>query len=191
MKDEFAIADLETWKVFTDANRLAILQILGEPKSVKEVAATLGVPRTRLYHHINLMEEKGLIEVVDTRESGRIPEQLYQATAHHYRPADELLTAGDVGVQIEAALGAVFDVTRADLQRSVTSGLVGLDEHKKLGLSRHIVRLTPDAAVAFLERLESLVDELSEANSEDDDARTYALTWAFYPSSYALGGGAS
>ena len=104
MKQEFLITDTDTMKVFADANRLAILQLLGEPHSVKEIAAALDVPRTRLYHHINMMEERGLIEIVETRETGRIPEHLYRAAAHRYRPSDELLASPDLAAQAEATL---------------------------------------------------------------------------------------
>lgn len=188
MKPEFRITDIETMKVFADANRLAILQLLGEPRSVKEIAEAMDVPRTRLYHHINMMEEHGLIEIVDTRETGRIPEHLYQAVAHRYQPSDELLASPDLAAQAEATLGAIFDVTRADLHRSITSGTVGLDQKDRMGLSRQVARLTPDQAAEFIERLEALVDEIAGSKSDNPDAVAYAFTWAFYPSAFATNG---
>ena len=55
-------------------------------------------------------------------------------------------------------------------------------------MARTIGRLSPERAVAFLERLRALRDEfdaLSESDPDGDpgaDAQPYALTVAFYPS---------
>jgi DNA-binding transcriptional ArsR family regulator len=188
MKNQFLIEDMETLRVFADPTRIAILQMLREPRSVREVAGALDVPRTRLYHHVNLMEEKGLIEVAEVRKTGRLPEKLYRCAAHGYTVSDHLAETDDVSEQFEVMVSAIFDVTKADLQRAVAARLLTLDLRERVGLSRQLVRIAPDRAAEFVARLEALVEELEATESTADDAIAYAFTWAFYPTSYPTGG---
>lgn len=73
-------------KALADPLRLAILDALtgGAARemrvlSVKELAAELGEPKTKLYRHIKLLEAAGLIRVAATRLVSGIVEQRYQA----------------------------------------------------------------------------------------------------------------
>src|SRR5919112_744906 len=68
---ERLISDAETLKAISDPLRLKILEAMvarvGEPWSVKELAAALDVPQTRLYHHVELLLERDLIRVAGQR----------------------------------------------------------------------------------------------------------------------------
>jgi DNA-binding transcriptional ArsR family regulator len=73
-------------KALADPLRLAILDALTSGAhrelrvlSVKELAAELGEPKTKLYRHIKLLEAAGLIRVAATRLVSGIVEQRYQA----------------------------------------------------------------------------------------------------------------
>jgi DNA-binding transcriptional ArsR family regulator len=73
-------------KALADPLRLAILDALvgGATRelrvlSVKELAAELGEPKTKLYRHIKLLEAAGLIRVAATRLVSGIVEHRYQA----------------------------------------------------------------------------------------------------------------
>src|SRR3712207_1417060 len=82
-KDIYFISDLETLKVVSDPLRLRILECFrGVPATVKDVAAALDMPPTRLYYHVNQLEERGLIHVVETRVVSGIIEKHYQTTAY-------------------------------------------------------------------------------------------------------------
>ena len=60
--DKFVINSLETLKVMADPNRLKILEEMIEgPRTVKQLASALETTATKLYYHINLLEEHGLI----------------------------------------------------------------------------------------------------------------------------------
>jgi DNA-binding transcriptional ArsR family regulator len=64
----FTISDLETLKVMTDPLRLKIIDLLLEqPRNVKFLASALNISSTKLYYHINMLEEKGILKVVSTR----------------------------------------------------------------------------------------------------------------------------
>src|SRR5262252_9481402 len=80
---EIVVTDLETLKILSDALRARILDLLrAEPLTVKQLAARLGRPPKKLYYHINLMEQHGLIRVVNTRLISGIVEKTYRATAY-------------------------------------------------------------------------------------------------------------
>src|SRR5918912_4209068 len=85
------ITDLDRLRVIADPLRLRILETLIEPRTVKQVAAALGLAPTKLYYHINLLERHGLIVVVDTRLVSGILEKRYQAAARCFRVDHALL----------------------------------------------------------------------------------------------------
>jgi DNA-binding transcriptional ArsR family regulator len=70
-------------KALADPVRLAILTTLMRDKprvmSVKELAAELNEPQTKLYRHVKQLESAGLIGVASTRVVSGITEQRYQA----------------------------------------------------------------------------------------------------------------
>src|SRR5580698_2917994 len=67
-------------KAMADPTRLAILAALMRTRdlpvmSVKELAAELGEPQTKLYRHVRQLEAAGLIRVASTRMVSGILEQ--------------------------------------------------------------------------------------------------------------------
>ncbi|MBX6342634.1 MAG: helix-turn-helix transcriptional regulator [Thermomicrobiaceae bacterium] len=80
--DVFVIRDLETLRAVSDPLRLRLFELLrGGPRTVKQLAAALDLPPTRLYYHVGQLEAHGLVRVVDTRVVSGIIEKRYQATA--------------------------------------------------------------------------------------------------------------
>src|SRR5262245_20848099 len=64
--DEWIVSDLETLKLLGNPLRAQILQeLVARPMSVKQIAAALGEPVTKLYRHVDLMLRAGVIRVVD------------------------------------------------------------------------------------------------------------------------------
>src|SRR5688572_24810596 len=93
--ESYLVTDLETLKVLADPLRLRIRELMGKPTTVKQVAAKLDLPATKLYYHINLLEKHGLIVLVDTRVVSGIIEKHYQVSAQNVRVAKHLLSGGD------------------------------------------------------------------------------------------------
>ena len=67
---EMKISDLETIRIMSDPLRLRVIQAMSadvdESWTVKRLAAALGLPATKLYYHINLLEKHGLVRVTGT-----------------------------------------------------------------------------------------------------------------------------
>lgn len=184
------IDDLETLKAIADPTRAAILELLAEPRSVTQLAAALEVPRTRLYHHIELLQSKGLIEQVAERRVGALTESLYALTAKVFRPGARLLRSRDARQRVEALTTLLFDTTKSDLGRSLASGEVKLDEGegvRQAGVGRSIAHLTPERAAEFIAELDALVARFDDAHAGGEGTRPFALVWALYPSSRRIG----
>ena len=200
--DVFLIDDLETLRLLTQPLRLRLLETLRvgpAPMSVKELAAALGVPQTRLYHHVNMLEAHGLLRVAGTRLVSGITEKRYAATATRIGVDRSLLApaaAGDEGLEtLEVLLSVVLDEVRSEIKRAVRAGLIDLElsgEDKigprRLVLGRKWFRLT-DAEVDELERrlfeaTEHFADRVvgpGAGGEAADGARFYELVIGFYP----------
>jgi DNA-binding transcriptional ArsR family regulator len=189
MRDVFVISDLETLKTLAEPTRAAILEHLAEPQSVSQLARALDVPRTRLYHHMDLLRSKGLIEVVEERRVGAMTEQLYAPAAKTFRPDPRLLTTGDLAERVDALTTLLFDTTKSDLRRSLLSGAASLERReglREVGLSRSIALLTAAQAEEFIAQLEALAARFDDAHQPSDEARPFAFTWAIYPASRTI-----
>lgn len=186
MRRVHVIDDAETLRLIADPTRSAIIELLVEPHSVTQLAGALDVPRTRLYHHIELLQSNGLVEQVDQRRVGSLTERVYALTAKVFRPSRRLLQSGDVEERVDSLTALLFDTTKTDLRRSIASGEAALDQDddpRRLGLGRSIAFLAPERAAEFITELEALVARFDEAHGRAADARPFALVWALYPSS--------
>jgi DNA-binding transcriptional ArsR family regulator len=112
-----AVDDVDILRAMADPTRLAILSLLmeGHPDlpvmSVKEIAARLGEPQTKLYRHVKHLEAAGLIRVAATRVVSGILEQRYQASQRNFSFDRSFMRAH--ADEFEGALTAIFDGFRA------------------------------------------------------------------------------
>src|SRR5215208_994364 len=110
------ITSLEALKVFSDPLRQQIIEaLLDGAKTVKQVAAELDLAPTKLYYHVNLLEEHGLIQVTETRIVSGIIEKHYMASAREYLIERSLLTPGQNtgGEGLEIAFDAMIEPIRS------------------------------------------------------------------------------
>lgn len=185
----YFVEDLATLEAINSPMRLAILYQLVEPATVREVADRLDVPVTRLYYHVNALEEAGVVDVVETRKSGARLQRVYQAVATHFEPGEGLMErAEDHSRVAEAAAGTVLDGARLDAVAGLTEHLRATAEGAETPagtLGRCVVRLSPEAAAEFADRVAELADELKDR--EDRDGEEFALSFVFYPLAGAKG----
>lgn len=187
--DNLDVADLALLGDVTHPMRGRLLRRLRHPRTVAELADETGVPVTRLYHHVNRLEEIGFIRVVATRRVAARTERRYQVVAKSYSISKDLLQSSDPG-ELAQALGTVFDVAKLDLQRSVEAGdHLDLDDIERFSvISLSDVVLTPERRVELLEQLRNLLEELrsdgiDDEGHDDPDALRMAILIAAFPSS--------
>ena len=188
----FVITDLETLKVIAHSLRAQLLDQFGEgPMTVKQVAGRMGLSPNKLYYHVNMLEEHGLIRVVETRTVGNMIEKVYQDTAERYDIDHELLSfrSDDGQENVTQVLTTTLDAMREDLVRSLEARRYelaqGAEPHPREAMvTRCTSRVPQERVAAFKEQLKALFEEFGDADvdpAEDDTAQGYALTVAFYP----------
>jgi len=190
----FIIRDLETLKVITDPLRNQILEaILAAPQTVKQIGEKLGLAPSKLYYHVNMLEEFGFIQVAETRLVANLLEKVYRASASDVEVDRSLISfATESGKQaINDSAVSMLDTTREDLLRSLQARSYqlshGVPEHPRPGLLSREIRRIPEARLAeFQSRLQQLVADFCnlEAEAGPADAHPYALSIFFYPDYY-------
>ena len=85
MKQLCHINSVDPLKILGDARRLAILRLLmDEPATLSQLGRTLKSHPANVRHHLKLLEEIGLVELISTRVVGGFVEKYYQASARSY-----------------------------------------------------------------------------------------------------------
>jgi DNA-binding transcriptional ArsR family regulator len=64
--------------------RQRILAELHEPGSASTLAADLGIARQKINYHLRILEQQGLVELLEERRRGNFTERIVQATAASY-----------------------------------------------------------------------------------------------------------
>jgi DNA-binding transcriptional ArsR family regulator len=183
------VGDADTLKAISDPTRMRLLETMvtrQDPAwSVKELAAVLGVPQTRLYHHIELLCDRGLLRAVEQRVVSGIIETRYRVAARSFQ-LDRKLFAGDTDEAREILTGmldAVFTRAREEVEEAVRFDASVLDKdapiHRQLFLSRGLARLSPARAEELRARFHALEEEFD--NDDAPDAEPYGFVVALYP----------
>ncbi len=176
--DDLPLDDLDLLSEVTHPVRGAILRRLRRPKSVSELAGLFDVPKTRLYHHVNRLEELGFIRVVATRQVGARTERRYQIVARRFSIADGLIDDLDQR-EFAAAIGSLFDVAKIGLQREIEAGRWSeLEERSTLSLGE--LHLSPVRHAELREHLRELFSRF-ESDVEEGDGERVVLFVASYP----------
>lgn len=189
--ETFVVEDLDTLKVLADPLRLKILELMESPCTVKQVAASLDLPPTKLYYHINQLEKHGLIVVVETRIVSGIIEKHYQVAAYRIEVAEHLLSPGE-GADPEGltiTVDSVLEDIRVSLHESLQSGIASTSENAEQG-KRNVnmysgrFYLTPEQIEAFNESITAIIEEyekISEQQTEGDFASPYKVLYTTFP----------
>ncbi len=187
------IRDLEALKTIADPLRLRIFEALTtEPQSVKMIAAKLGLAPARLYYHVSLLEENGLVQVVGERLVGNLVEKLYQAVARQLDIAPDLLSFRERTGQenIGSLAVSTLDATREDLVRSLDARRDALSRGapecpRSIVVTRRTALVPQTRVEAFRARLVELLEDFDAADLDDaldeQDVHAYALAVALYP----------
>jgi DNA-binding transcriptional ArsR family regulator len=115
--DTFLVETAEQLKALAEPLRQSLLEQFCAPATIKQAAAKLGVPATRLYHHVDQLLAAGLIRVEREEKRRAVSERFFQAVARRFAASpsafggdraderariarsylEELLAGGDAG----------------------------------------------------------------------------------------------
>jgi len=133
------------------------------PRSVKELAQTVGLPPDRLYYHLRQLEQAGVIEVSGYRPlpGGKV-ERLYQR-AEAEPPAEESSPE-----EIATFLGAVLDATKADITAAHMAKADG--QRREVAVTRAALRLTDEGLAELHRMLNDVRERFSDPKFTDPEA---------------------
>jgi AcrR family transcriptional regulator len=184
IRDTFWIHDADTMALLGDATRLELIERLLEPHSVTELAKAMDVPRTRLYHHMRLLEGAGLIVPYDSRAVGALTETRFRATARSFQASNKYLRQADAREQAVVLLESAFGATRADVVRAV--GDLGDKGNKtgaeqRLAVARRLIRASPGRFDELVARIEALIERY-DAGDDAKGTITIGVTYVVHRS---------
>jgi DNA-binding transcriptional ArsR family regulator len=189
IEEIFTIKDLDTLKVVADPLRIRILEFFSDenPHTVKQISTALEIAPNKLYYHVNMLEEYGLLRVVDTRIVSGIIEKLYMVVAHTIQVDRNLLSPSGSSVNNEALtlmVEAMLDETKRSIFESARAGLIDTSEEgdvrDRLIMGSMTGRLRAEDAHEFIQRFNALVKEF--ADRDDPSGKPYRLSFTIFPS---------
>ena len=197
-KSIFYIENFETLKVVSDPLRIRLLDEInlandqGEFRTVKEIATALEMAPHKLYYHMRLLEEHGLIQVAETHIVSGIIEKHYALTALRIHIAENLFNSGDRSPERSDSAAALFDSALSSTRSDFINYMDSTEQERShlathAGRSAHFtqerVSLSPDQAAEFLARLYALTEEFSGAKGSpsSDNHTVYNLMTVLVP----------
>lgn len=169
--------------------RRALLARLAEPASAAQVARDLGLPRQKVNYHLRLLEEAGLVDLVEERTVGNCTERVLRARARAWvvspgalgdlAPDPETITDRFSSAYLMAvAARAVQDL--GDLRAAAEAADKRL---ATLTLETEVRFASPETQRAFAEDLATAVRELAARYHDDrsPDGRRFRFFVGGYP----------
>ncbi|MFI6811158.1 ArsR/SmtB family transcription factor [Nonomuraea sp. NPDC050328] len=94
MFDVAVIEDAQAAEVSLDPVRARLLaELAGGPGSATTLAAKVGLPRQKVNYHLRILEQHGLVELVEERRKGNCTERMLRASAASYVISPSALAA--------------------------------------------------------------------------------------------------
>ena len=82
--DFFLVDTPERLKALADPLRQSLLDQFCQPATIKQAAGQLGVPVTRLYHHVDQLLAAGLIRIAREEKRRAVSQRFFQAVARRF-----------------------------------------------------------------------------------------------------------
>ena len=178
---EKLLTEITQFEALANPTRMRILMESSQPITVAELAERLGTPKTRLYYHVNLLVETGLLVQVGERKSGARIERIYRVAARNYEPGPGMWEkAEDPQQAADLAASVLFEPARAETAAVIEQ--VFRDAEPVAEFGRMLVHLTKDEAAAICVQVRGLVSTIRRDDNRPKPATTpYAFTYAFAP----------
>ena len=181
LPDEVTLTEITQLEALANPTRMRVLLEASQPTTVAAVADRLGMPKTRLYYHVNLLVEAGLLTQVDERKSGARIERIYRVAARNFRPGAGVWDqTSDRRRAADLAAGVLFEPARAETAAMIEQVFDGARPLAKFG--RMLVHLTEEEAAEIGGQLADLIDNIRrDDNRPTPETTSYAFTYALAP----------
>jgi GNAT superfamily N-acetyltransferase/DNA-binding transcriptional ArsR family regulator len=152
-------SDVIALAVLRHPTRMRIVAASQNPVTVEEIAGQLGMPVTRLYHHVDRLRSVGLIEIVGERKQGTAVSSVFRATV------TDLAAKGsfdDVGLVLEDARRDAISSQQSDVR----------------AFGRTVATVPRAAAERLAAMIEEAVQAFREADEDEGDLFTFTYLLA-------------
>ncbi|HET8630080.1 MAG TPA: winged helix-turn-helix domain-containing protein [Thermomicrobiales bacterium] len=168
-----AVTEERQMAAIGDPTRSRILGVIQhQPATAKQIADRLRLAPGTVGHHLRVLEEAGLAQVVARRLVRGIVARYYTRTARIF----DFHLPHEVEREISPSL-EILDTARNELADAL---VVNESEDLSTAGFPH-ARLSPERARAYLEHMQRLLDDFV-AEPVDPDGRVYGLCGAFFES---------
>lgn len=168
LPDTVSVSSSAQLRAIAEPLRSRVLDlVLQRAASVTELATALGRPKSTVAHHVGVLLDAGLLRVVRTKRVRAIDERYYGRTGRTLHIAvSRRAGQNDVPMGVNELSVAAAESVPAHLDDTLYSTL------------RH-VRIPPEAASQFWQRVEGLVREFSELPRAGESV--YGFVAGLYP----------
>ncbi|GIE75534.1 hypothetical protein Aph02nite_14840 [Actinoplanes philippinensis] len=192
------VHDVETLKALADPARLAILELLmgdyARTWTAKELAGAITMPPKKIYYHLGLLEQQGLLEVRTTQVVNGIIEK-------HYGAGQESITfqrggAPGAGAPAESPeqMSQLVTTLFAEVQTHILAGLDSgaavmnrdAPDDKRMVISYTTAGMAPRQAGEFRDALLAVIERFRAASTPG--APAFELLVAIHPRGTAAPG---
>lgn len=161
--------------------RLRLVEMFADtPRTTMQVAALMGEPPTRLYHHVNALERAGILKLTRTR-------QVRGTTEKYYVRQTTRFTVGSGGGRTPSARAAVqqlaavvFDQARGEVLARLQATTELTEATAPVAL-RMVLSMPPEELPKVRARILALMQELKTAYDHVPGAEHWALTIGYAP----------
>jgi DNA-binding transcriptional ArsR family regulator len=171
LADRIALTSPSQVKAISHPLRTTILSLLHErAATVTELAVAVERPKSTVAHHVKVLAEAGLVQVVRTRRVRAIEERFYGRTARMFYVGVERSPDGD-------------DLPRDfnDFEVAAGESAAAYRDGKLWGFIRH-ARISEAQASEFWERMAELVTEFDQLPRSGE--RVYGFAVGVYPTDH-------
>lgn len=164
--------------------RLRMLELFAEePRTTKKVAEVLGLPPTRLYHHVAALERAGLLRLRKTRQNRGAVEKWYEAVARQVRSGPRTDATAKGKSARRAVAMTVMEQSRQEMLAAIAR------PGKEPALLLHVPVMTRLAAIPAIrqklidavKKFEREVAALDDARGPSDSLERWRITVSFAP----------
>ncbi len=165
------IDTIQQFKAISDPMRSRILGIIqNQPTTAKQIADRLSVSPGAIGHHLRVLEAAGLAKIVARRLVRGIVANYYTRTARIFTYDLPREVTGDTSVNLEIMTKALNELAEAE-------EYIEEDAYQTEGFPH--IRLSPERAKLYSERLQALVDDIL-SETPDPTGKVYGILVAMF-----------
>jgi DNA-binding transcriptional ArsR family regulator len=173
----------QQFKAISDPLRSRILGIIqNQPATAKQIADNLKVSPGAIGHHLHVLEAAGLAQVVARRLVRGIVANYYTRTARIFKYDLPREVAGNISINLDIMATAFEELAEAEVNEEI-------DEQQCASFPH--VRLSPERAAYYYERVNTLIDDILHETPNPDGKVYGILVSMFLAPNYMQGSGNS